>query len=47
MQTRRDIYARRKGASLSTYEAQHAYLIFDSFLSYSIQVDMIDVFTPG
>jgi hypothetical protein len=29
------------------YGVQYAYLIFDLFLSYSIQVEMIDIFPPG
>ena len=47
MQMRWDICAHWKGASLSTYGVRYTYLNFDFFLSYSIQVDMIDVFTPG
>ncbi len=47
MQTRRDICARWQGASLSTYGTQYAYLIFDFFLSYSIQVEVIDIFSSG
>jgi hypothetical protein len=31
MQTRRDMRARLKGASLNTYGMQYAYLIFDFF----------------
>ena len=47
MQMRWDTCACWKGASLSTYSMQYAYLIFDFFLSYSIQVVVIDIFPPG
>src|SRR5216683_6871389 len=42
-----DICVCWKGASLSTYSVQYTYLIFNLFLSYSIQVEVIDIFPPS
>jgi len=44
---RQAICVHQKGALLRRYGMQYTYLIFNLFLSYLIQVDMIDVFTPS
>jgi len=47
VQMRWDICAHWKGASLRMYGVRYTYLGFDFFLSYSIQVEVIDIFLPA
>jgi hypothetical protein len=47
VQMRWDICAHWKGASLRMYGVRYTYLSFDLFLSYSIQVEVIDIFLPA
>jgi len=46
VQMRWDICAHWKGALLWMYGVRYTYLGFDFFLSYSIQIEVIDIFLP-